>query len=225
MFPAAMDVIPVSVVDEGPALTQALLLALRRRSGFQILGPVRGAEEAVEVVEVTQSRVIVVQLDREDGRAVEIVSEIRDRCSVRILAATARSSTPLIELALAAGACGVLPTELAPSNLAEAFRRALAGELVLPVDELPVLADRLRDARRSRGRHETLAALTDREREVLAVLANGLPTAAIALRLGISPATVETHVKNILAKLGVHSKVEALGAAWRGGLVVGARSA
>jgi two-component system nitrate/nitrite response regulator NarL len=218
-----MDVIPVLVVDEGPALTQALLLALRRRTGFQILGPVPDADAAIEAAAETHSRVIVVQLDRGDGSGVDVISAIRDRSVVRVLAATSRA-TPAIELALAAGACGVLPTELTPSSLADAFRRALAGELVLPVDELPLVSDQLRDARLRRVQHDRLAALTLREREVLAAVANGRPTVAIALQLGISPATVETHVKNILTKLGVHSKVEALGAAWRGGLV-SARSA
>ena len=56
-------------------------------------------------------------------------------------------------------------------------------------------------------------------------MAQGATTAGIALELGISPATVNTHVKNILGKLGVHSKVEAVGVAWRGGLGLGARTA
>ena len=128
-------------------------------------------------------------------------------------------------LALVAGACGVLPTDLGPASLADAFRRALAGELVLPVDELPTLVDRLRETRLRRLQDAGLATLTERERQVLAALSAGDSTASIALALGITPATVQSHVKNILSKLGVHSKVEALGAAWRGGVAVGARSA
>ena len=224
MFPSAMDVIPVLVVDERPGLTQDLLLALRRRSRFQILGPVPDAASAIDAVERSSVRVVVVQLDRRDGGGVGIVSGIRDRCAVRVLAATARSSEPSIELALAAGACGVLPTDLAPSNLADAFGRALAGELVLPIDELPAVVGSLRERRR-RDPATTLDSLTEREREVLGALTSGRTTVAIALELGISSATVETHVKNILSKLRVHSKVEALGAAWRGGLVAEPRSA
>ena len=225
MFPAAMDVTPVLVVDETPGLTQDLLLALRRRSGFQVLGPVLDEEAAIDAILEGGIEMVIVQLDRGDGREIEIVTSIRGASSARILAATSRSATPSIELALVAGACGVLPTDLAPTNLAAAFRRALSGELVLPVDELPVLVDRVWEARARRVQGARLASLTEREREVLAALSAGESTAAIALQLGISPATVQTHVKNILGKLGVHSKVEALGAAWRGGLAVGARSA
>lgn len=225
MFPAAMDVTPVLVIDETPGLTQGLLLALRRRSGFQVLGPVPDEDAAIDAIVGGGIEMVIVQLDRRDGREIEIVSSIRSRSSARILAATGRPATPSIELALVAGACGVLPTDLAPTNLAAAFRRALSGELVLPVDELPVLVDRVWEARARRLQGLRLASLTERERQVLAALSAGASTAAIALQLGISPATVQTHVKNILGKLGVHSKVEALGAAWRGGLAVGARSA
>jgi DNA-binding NarL/FixJ family response regulator len=225
MFPAAMDVTPVLVVDETPGLTQDLLLALRRRSDFQVLGPVPDDDAAIDAIAEADIEMVIVQLDRHDGREIEIVTSIRGRSSARILAATGRPATPAIELALIAGACGVLPTDLAPTNLAAAFRRALSGELVLPVDELPKLVDRVWEARTHRRQGARLASLTDRERQVLAAISAGETTPAIALQLGISPATVQTHVKNILAKLGVHSKVEALGAAWRGGLAVGARSA
>jgi DNA-binding NarL/FixJ family response regulator len=219
-----MDVIPVLVVDERPRLTQDLLLALQRRSRFQILGPVPDAASAIDVVDGSFVRVVIVHLDRRDGAGVGIVSAIRDRCAVRVMAATARSSEAPIELALAAGACGVLPTDLAPSNLADAFGRALAGELVLPVVELPAPYGPL-PGRRLGARGTPLDSLTEREREVLAALTGGRTTVAIALELGISSATVETHVKNILSKLRVHSKVEAVGAAWRGGLVAEPRSA
>jgi DNA-binding NarL/FixJ family response regulator len=225
MLLAAMDVTPVLVVDETPGLTQDLLLALRRRSGFQVLGPVPDEETAIDAIVGAGIEMVIVQLDRRDDRQIEIVSAIRSRSSARVLAATGRSATMSIELALVAGACGVLPIDLTPSNLAAAFRRALSGELVLPADELPVLVDRVWEARARRLQGARLASLTERERQVLAALSDGESTSAIAGELGISPATVQTHVKNILGKLGVHSKVEALGAAWRGGLAVGARSA
>jgi len=225
MFLAAMDVIPLLVVDETPGLTQDLLLALRRRSRFQVLGPVPHEVEALEAIAEHAIEMVIVQLDRRDDRGVAIVTAIRNGSSARVLAATALSATPSIELALVAGACGVLPTDLGSGSLADAFRRALAGELVLPVDELPTLVDRLRETRLRRLQDAGLATLTERERQVLAALSGGESTSTIALALGISPATVQTHIKNILSKLGVHSKVEALGAAWRGGLVVGARSA
>ena len=219
-----METIRVLVVDESPGLTQDLLLALRRRTGFHILGPVSDETAALDVCASEFPHVVLVHIERSDGRGIELVSEISS-AGVRVMAATRRSVPHVLQLAIAAGACGVLPVDRDPSNLVSAFRRAAAGELVLPLDELPLLIDRLREPSPRRLQHARLATLTGREREVLAALSHGATTAAIALELGISPATVQTHVKNILGKLGVHSKVEALGAAWRGGLALGARSA
>ena len=91
--------------------------------------------------------------------------------------------------------------------------------------ELPSLVDRLWHARARRTEHALLATLTVREREILGALADGATTAELSEELGISPATVQTHVKNVLSKLGVHSKVEAVGTAWRAGLTLTSRSA
>ena len=135
----------------------------------------------------------------------------------RVLASTMEGGRDIAAGALAAGACGVLPPERDASSLIDAFRRALAGELVLPAADLPTLVDRLRDAGPGpRGRRPS--SLTGRENEILRLLAEGVSTVGIAAELVISPMTVQSHVKNILAKLGVHSKVDAVRLAWRHGL-------
>lgn len=220
-----MDTIRILVVAESIGLTQDLVIAFRRRPGFMILGPVSDETAALALFGEVQPDIVLVQLDRLDGRGVAIISEIRSKTPVRVMAATRDPAAPEMELALAAGACGVLPTDRKPPTLVSAFRRAVAGELVLPVDDLPPLVGLLQEARNRRNRQALLTTLTEREREVMAAMAQGATTAGIALELGISPATVNTHVKNILAKLGVHSKVEAVGVAWRGGLGLGARTA
>ncbi len=219
-----MDDIRVLVVGEGLRLAKDLVLAFRRRAGLDILGPVADESAATEALAEQTLDVVLVDLDRPDGRGISIVAAIRDASDVRVMAAT-RGPSPSIELALAAGACGVLPPEREPTRVLRAFRRAVAGELVLPEDEPPTLMDRLWRAEARRTEHASLLTLTEREREILAALAEGGTTAEIAGRLGISRATVQTHVKNVLAKLGVHSKVEAVGAAWRAGLALGSRSA
>jgi DNA-binding NarL/FixJ family response regulator len=220
-----MDDIRVLVVGQGPGLTRDLLLALRRRSGFQLIGSVADAVAATEVLSAERVDIVVVDLDRADGRGIAVVSGIKDASEIRVMAATRRLASPDIELALAAGACGVLPVDRDPAHLVSAFRRALAGELVLPADELPSLVDRLWQVRARRTERALLATLTGREREILTALADGATTVEIAHALAISPATVQTHVKNVLGKLGVHSKVEAVGAAWRAGLALSSRSA
>ena len=220
-----MDELRVLIVDDGIGLAQDLLLALRRRPGLEVLGPVAEEADALRILSETLVDIVVVGLDRADERGVELIASLRTASDIRVMAATRHVASPLVELALAAGACGVLPTEREPAHLVAAFKRALAGELVLPVAELPTLVDRLWQARARRSEHVLLATLTEREREILGALADGATTSELASELGISPATVQTHVKNVLGKLGVHSKVEAVGTAWRAGLTLTSRSA
>jgi DNA-binding NarL/FixJ family response regulator len=98
----------------------------------------------------------------------------------------------------------MLPSPEDPVSILEAVRRAAAGALVLPDSDLSAIVDRLRPPA------DRLDVLTQRERQTLHLLAEGLSTGDVARHLGISPATVQTHVKNVLAKLGVHSKVQAV---------------
>ena len=81
------------------------------------------------------------------------------------------------------------------------------------------------EGRPRRDERALLASLTGRETEILALLADGMSTRDVAERLDISPLTVQSHVKNILAKLGVHTKVEAVRIAWRHGLHAATRTA
>jgi DNA-binding NarL/FixJ family response regulator len=210
--------IRVLVVDLRPGLTQDLILALPRRGPVRVMGPVAEAGEVLAMVRGGMADLVLVDLDRADGRGAELVASIREAdAQVRVLAVTRRTEPETATLALAAGACGELPPQRDRSLIA-VFRRAMAGELVLPAVDLPRLVDRLRTASLDPPEAERLADLTSREREILAALAEGRSTPEIAEDLGISPMTVQSHVKNILAKLAVHTKVEAVRMAWRHGV-------
>jgi DNA-binding NarL/FixJ family response regulator len=213
-----MEDIRVLVVDEGLGLAQSLLLAVSPRSSIKVLGPVADIGAAIELMREAAVHLAVVDMDREDGRGPELVGLIRDADRyVRVLVATRNVGAESATIALAAGACGVLPPQRDRSLIA-VFQRAAAGELVLPAADLPQLVDQVRTARVDRSEPERLATLTHREREILRGLSEGISPSELAQRLEISPLTVQSHVKNILAKLGVHTKVEAVRIAWRYGL-------
>jgi DNA-binding NarL/FixJ family response regulator len=208
--------IRVLVVDESPGLTQGLLLALPRRGPVRVLGPVLDIGDVVIALEEAPADLVVVDIDRDDGRGLEVLAAVSDREGARVLASTERGGSDVAAEALAAGACGLLPTERGAAVLIDAFRRAVAGELVLPAADLPSLVDRLQEMNPdSPGGSLALSMLTRREREILHLLSDGVSTLDIALALTISPMTVQSHVKNILSKLGVHSKVDAVRLAWR----------
>jgi DNA-binding NarL/FixJ family response regulator len=118
-----------------------------------------------------------------------------------------------------------VPKTRAPEEILDVVHRAAAGELVMPETHLaPVLAE-LEAGRGGPPNAVLLRRLTPREGEILRALAAGDGIAEIAARLGISALTVQSHVKNILAKLGVHSRLEAVTLAWRTGFAPTARSA
>jgi DNA-binding NarL/FixJ family response regulator len=208
--------IRVLVVDESPGLTQGLLLALPRRGPVRVLGPVLDIDDVVIALEQAPADLVVVDIDRDDGRGLEVLAAVSDREGARVLASTGRGGSDVAAEALAAGACGLLPTDRGAAVLIDAFRRAVAGELVLPAADLPSLVDRLQEMNPdSPGGSLALSVLTRREREILHLLSDGVSTLDIAVALTISPMTVQSHVKNILSKLGVHSKVDAVRLAWR----------
>jgi two-component system nitrate/nitrite response regulator NarL len=215
--------IRVLVVDRGPGLANGLICGLPG-DGVSVLGPVVDATAALRALKLEPINLVLVDLDRADDDGVEIVRKIREVAErTRVIGVTAQRGPDLAAGALAAGACGVVTPEPNGESLVSVFRRALAGELILPAIHLSNLVDRLRD-----GRESTvckLEFLTTRELEILRALADGASTAEISRSLGIRPMTVQSHVKNILSKLGVHSKVEAVTLAWRFGLGSVTRSA
>jgi DNA-binding NarL/FixJ family response regulator len=198
----------VLVVAGSPGPCQDLLLVCGRRSSVHVLGPVPDAPAAIAAAKTVRVDIALVDLDRKDGAGLDTVARIRD-ADIRVLVCTRDDRPDVATAALAAGACGVIPRSADAHTYVDAFRRATAGELVLTDRHLPALVDRVREN----------AALTSRELEVLHMLAEGRGTVEIADALGITPMTVRVHVKNLLAKMQAHSKVEAVRAAWRHHLV------
>jgi DNA-binding NarL/FixJ family response regulator len=221
-----MSRIRVLVVAPEGHLARNLSRSLPPRGPVSVLGPVGDEADAIEALSTNEVDLVVVDLDRADGRGTEVIASIvRAGGTGRVLAASERATPDVAAGALTAGASGVLPADRR-GPLVDAFRRALAGELVLPADELSRLVDRMTSNGAGASRDADLVdTLTTRERDILRTLAAGASTADVAEAFGISPLTVQSHVKSILAKLGVHSKVEAVRIAWRHGLAKASRTA
>jgi DNA-binding NarL/FixJ family response regulator len=209
--------IQILVVDDHPAFAQRLQYLLPEAAGVLVRGPVPDAARAAAEVGAGRADLVLVGLTGDPSRTRTVVAPLCKDHDAKVLVVPS-SSVDDVPAALVAGACGVLPDGEAQVVL-DAARRAVSGELVLPVDDLSTLV---------RGiRHPAppgLDRLTDREREVLHLLAEGLGTGEVASRLGISVGTVQSHVKNVLGKLGLHSKVEAVRLVWREGLAVAHRA-
>jgi DNA-binding NarL/FixJ family response regulator len=123
--------------------------------------------------------------------------------------------------AVEAGASGFLSKETALSEIVGSVRLAYQGETLMEPEEVRRVLRHLRHRRTQEAdEKQRVDRLTPRETEILQLMAQGLPTDEIAAQLGVSPYTLRTHVQNILTKLGVHSKLEALAFAIRHGKVV-----
>ena len=219
-----MQEIRVLVVDCGDALARSLAHALPRRTSIRVLGPVSDPLEAAAQFEAGTVDVAVVDLDGADGvRNLEAIRDASERA--RVVVITDDDRPAVLANALGAGACGIIAKAVTSDELVRGLRRTVAGELVIPERDLPGVVGRLQGGDCGPSAEARLASLTGRENEILRALADGLPKPEIATLFGISPLTVQSHVKSILAKLGVHSKVEAVTLAWRLGLGVGTRTA
>jgi DNA-binding NarL/FixJ family response regulator len=198
--------------------SEALALLLRRQPDVRLVGSARDADEAFRLVDHDTDVVLMdIDLPGVDGvHATRRIREISPNAKVVIL--TALLDPEVIADALAAGACGYVPKTRAVDDLMDVIRRAAAGELVMPERDLAPVLEQLRNAQARPQGELLLRRLTPRETEILRALAAGRTTTQVAEELSISALTVQSHVKSILAKLGVHSKIEAVTLAWRHGL-------
>jgi DNA-binding NarL/FixJ family response regulator len=211
------EVTRVLVVDDHEMFSEALELLLGRQPDVELVGSARDADEAIAMLEVGP-HVVLMDLDMPGTDGIEATRRIRERDpNTKVVLLTAIQSPEVIAEALSAGACGYVPKTRAVDDLMDVVRRAAAGEIVLPERDLAAVLEQLKGPPVSAA-EAALARLTPRESEILRALADGQTSNQVARTLGISALTVQSHVKNILAKLGVHSKIEAVTIAWRFGL-------
>lgn len=218
--------IDVLVVDDHEMFSEALTLLLSQQPDVNLLGAAREADEAMRMCRDEQPDVVLMDIDLPEVDGVEATRRIREEFPrTKVVVVTGLEDPAVVATALAAGACGYVPKTRAVEDLMDVLQRAAAGELVMPEADLaPVLAE-LQAGRMSPSGRLGLRRLTPREAEILRALAAGASIPEIAEQLGITALTVQSHVKNVLAKLGVHSRLEAVTLAWRHGFAPTTRTA
>jgi DNA-binding NarL/FixJ family response regulator len=213
----------ILLVEDHVSFRQALAFMFEREEGFTVVGQAGSLAEARLFLNGSAgvTDVAVCDLALPDGDGFDLIEELAVNDGKVITLVLSASLEPArFARAVEAGASGVLHKAAAIGDIVEAVKRLRAGEALLSPDEVIEMLRRV-----SRQRHEELEAqkaidrLTRREREVLQALGEGLDSKDIAEKLHITVETERTHMVNILNKLDVHSRLQALVFAARNGLV------
>ena len=205
----------VLIVDDHEVLSASLALVLDDQPGLKVVGSAGTLAQARRLLATTAPDVVLLDHRLPDGDGVSAIRELREiRPSVEIVVLTASAADHVLVAAIEAGAAGFVSKTRSLQEVTSAVRAAAAGEAVISPEMLARLLPRLH-----RGGTAARGDLTEREREVLGLLADGLSNAAIASTLSVSVHTVRNHISNLSAKLGAHSKLEALSIAVRDGLL------
>lgn len=199
---------------------EAVTALLRAESDIEVVGQTATAADTVTAARLMDPDVILVDVDLGMANGIELTQTLRRGCpKAKVVVLTCHEDAQTACDAIRAGASGFVPKGAAVQSLVEAIRGVHRGESWLPAQLLPEVLRRLQEPARARTEEEAkLWLLSTREQEVLVLLASGCDRAGIARRLYLSPNTVRTHVQNVLAKLDVHSSLEAVGIANRAGL-------
>jgi DNA-binding NarL/FixJ family response regulator len=209
--------IQVVVVDDHPVFRLGMTALLSTLDGIDCVGEAADVATALQVVARVRPTVVLMDLHFGQGSGgVEATRVLtRDHPDVGVLVVTMLSDDASLVAAMRAGARGYLLKGASAVDVERSIRAVASGDLVLGA---AVAGRAAMLFRAGPGRPEPFPQLTDREREILGLLARGLPNAGIAQRLGLSPKTVRNNVSAILVKLQLNSRAEAITAARDEGL-------
>jgi two-component system nitrate/nitrite response regulator NarL len=202
-------------------LASAITEILHGEPGFCVFAVARTGAEAVRLATQEAVGVVLMEYRLPDMTGAAAAGRIRTaRPETPIVFHTADDSERALLDAIDAGASAYLTGSATAGEIVEAVRRAVQGEVLIPVALFArAIARQRRLASEEGARAKLLADFTPRELEILRLLAQGLDTPTTAGRLGIAPHTVEWHLRHVIEKLQVHSKLQALVAAVRLGLI------
>ena len=205
----------VLVADDHPVYREGVARAISERSGLELVGVAADGREAMAGIRDLVPDVAVLDVRMPGLSGIDIIAEIaRERIATRVLLLSAQSDEQLIFDGVSIGASGYLLKDSDRSDICAAVEAIAAGRAVLAPEAQTALAQGVRLRGAAQG-----PAISEREREVLALTADGLSAPQIGARLHLSPATVKSHLQNVYEKLGVSDRAAAVATAIRLGLL------
>lgn len=213
--------ITVSMIEDHQILVDSLSLMLRYESDIDFLGSASSISNGHNLIKETTPDVLLLDVGLPDGNGLDLIPEINAISpDTNIVVLTSLSDETTLMRVIDSGISGFVSKNSELSELMETIRKAAEGEIVMPTSLLMGLLMRLpRDKAAAYQEDKGWERLTMREHEVLELLAAGKSGNEIAEELHIAPLTVRTHIRNLMSKLGVHSRLEAVTFGMKNGLI------
>ncbi len=198
----------VLVIDDHPLFIKGVAQLIEMETDFSLIAEAQSGAEGIKLATMHRPDIILVDLNMKGMNGIETLKQLKEAdldCTVIVLTVS-NAGDDLVD-ALHAGADGYLLKDMEPEELLPQIRKAAHGEIVMDASLSGLLASMVRRSESSSPSDNT--SLTQRERQILTLIAEGMSNKVIARQLNISPGTVKVHVKNLLKKLNVCSRVEA----------------
>ncbi len=211
--------VTVLMADDHPIVRQGLRHLLEAEPDLKIVGEASDGLEAVQLTEKFRPDILIVDLMMPGLNGLEVVKQVKERCPTTCcIVLSMQSADVYVVEALKAGALGYVLKETGPSELVNAVQQVVAGNRYLS----PRLSERLIDVLLQKTEELTLdpyETLTNREREILQMAAEGMTASTIAKRLSISPRTAELHRGRMMKKLGLNNQTDLIRYALKRGIL------
>ncbi|MFF7211453.1 response regulator [Streptomyces sp. NPDC008238] len=218
--------IRVLLADDQTLVREAFAMLVDSAPDMRVVGHAATGREAVAAARAGRADVVIMDIrmpDLDGIEATRLIAADEDLAGVRVLVLTTYDTDDHVLPALRAGASGFLVKDTRPADLLDAIRTVAAGDALLspgPTARLIARVLRLPEGPPSGGpAPERLAVLSERERQVLTLVARGLNNTEVAEALGLSPLTAKTHVSRIMGKLAARDRAQLVIAAYESGLV------
>lgn len=207
---ASAESYSILLVDDHPLLRKGIVQLLEFESGLRAVGEASSGAEGVELAKNLKPDLILLDLNMKGMTGIDTLKAIRSEgipCQI-VIFTVSDDDADVVE-ALRAGADGYLLKDMEPEALVEQLYLAAKGQMVINERLASAMATALRGGDSKAGQQQALSSLTDRERQILKLITRGMSNKVIARKLDITEGTVKVHVKNLLKKLGLNSRVEA----------------
>ncbi|MBU2862561.1 response regulator [Reinekea forsetii] len=201
--------IKLAIIDDHPIVRRGLMDVFAQDTAITIVANIGDASFAIAKMEETEPDIALLNLHMPGQGGIALLRQLKSSgCVARIVVFSSSNSNNDIHQAIRAGADGYLLKDIEPDLLVASVKRCMTGEPVFS-DSIKASVLQANQSKAPEGRHPVISELTDRELDVLHLIAEGLTNKDIGNRLAIAEGTVKVHVKRLLAKLNLRSRVEA----------------